>query len=194
MTNERYKGYTLNLSVALSLAALNLIIGSLVSFFKLPIYLDSIGIIVATLLLGWQYGIVCAIFTVGIGFFIINPYLPAYFATALGIILAIHFLRKLNLFSSYLKTVVAGLIIAIISAILSAPVTAYLFGGITLSGNDAITAYFVSIGNGILQSVIFSGLSSEPVDKVIVCLISYQILKSMPKSFIEHNNFKYYRD
>lgn len=182
------------LSIALSFAALNLIIGAIVAFLKLPIYLDSIGIIITTVLLGWQYGLICGLVTVGAGFFLINPYLPFYTATLLGIVFMTHFCRKLNLFASLWRSIIAGIFLAITAAILSAPVTVYLFEGSTLSGSDAITAYFISTGKNILESVVLSGISSEPVDKVIVCIISFVFFKSLPISFVKKHNLKSYKN
>lgn len=182
------------ISVTLSLVALNLIIGSLVSFFKLPIYLDSIGIVTATILLGWRYGILCSALTVSIGFFLINPYLPAYLATSLSIVLFTHILRSYNFYATPTRVCISGLLIALVSAIVSAPVTAYLFSGSTLSGSDILTVYFLSVGNTILNSVVLSGLSSEPIDKIIVSIISIQILKSIPSSFIRRHDFNTYKD
>ena len=182
------------LSVCLSLAAFNLIIGAIVSFFKLPIYLDSIGIVTSTVLLGWRYGIVCSLVTVSAGFFLINPYLPFYTLTSLGIVTISHFARKFNFFSQPVKIIIVGLVLAVVAAILSAPITTYLFEGSTLSGSDAITACFISVGKNIFSSVLLSGFSSEPVDKIIVALISFFILKSLPKSFVEKNDFRYYKD
>lgn len=182
------------MTVTLSLVALNLIIGSLVSFFKIPIYLDSIGIVIATILLGFGYGIICSILTVSIGFFVINPYLPAYFGTSLAIVFTTHILRKNNFFSSYFRVLISGIILAIVSAVVSAPITAFLFGGATLSGSDILTIYFRSIGNNILKSVLFSGLSSEPIDKIIVTFSTFQILKSIPATFINKYNFNKYKN
>jgi energy-coupling factor transport system substrate-specific component len=176
------------------MAALNLIIGFLVAFFKLPFYLDSIGIILTTLLVGWRLGILCSVITVVAGFLIINPYLPFYIFTSFLITLTVNFLRNRNFFSSLVKVIFSGIIIALVSAIVSAPVTTYLFQGSTLSGSDAITAYFISTGRTILDSVLLSGISSELIDKISVCSISYFILRSLPVSFYGNNNFRYYKD
>jgi len=145
------------ISIALSLAAFNIIIGSIVSFFKLPIYLDTIGMVVSTVILGWRYGLFCGVVTLIGGFFFINPYFPFYVMNMISIVVVTELLRKFNMFANIFKAIVSGLLIAVMGAIVSAPVTAYLFEGSTLSGNDAITAYFVSTGNNILNSVLFSG-------------------------------------
>lgn len=189
----KYDITNVKFSICLSLVALNLLIGSIITFIKLPIYLDSIGIVLATVLLGWPMGILCAALTIAIGFFLINPYLPFYTITSLGIVFTVFILRKWNFFSSYLKVVMSGIVVALVSVILSAPVTAYVFRGSTLSGTDAITAYFVSIGKNILNAVLLSGFASEPIDKVIVCIIAYQIFKSIPQSFIEKHDLLNYK-
>jgi len=181
-------------SIAVSLAAFNLIIGGIVSFFKLPVYLDTIGMVVSTVILGWPYGLLCGAITLAGGFFIINPYYPFYAMNMVVIIAISEWCRKLNLFSNVVKSIVAGLMIAVAAAIVSAPVTAYLFEGSTLSGNDAITAYFLSMGNNILNAVLLSGFSSEPVDKVIVAIVSFLILKAIPKSFYTSNDFRYFKN
>ncbi len=86
------------------------------------------------------------------------------------------------------------LIIALGAALASAPVTAFLFGGATLSGVDAITAFFVSSGNAILKSVLYAGFASEPVDKILVCLIAFGVLRSLPCSFYSRNGLRSYRN
>lgn len=188
MGNKKY------ISIVLSLAALNLIIGSMVSFFKLPLYLDSIGIVLSTILLGWRYGLICSVITILAGFLLINPYLPFYTLTSFTIVFATQLLRKWNFFSALWKVILSGISIAIISAIVSSPVTTYIFEGSTLSGSDAITAYFISTGRTILDSVILSGVSSELVDKVSVVLICYIVLKSLPVSFFKNNQLRYYKE
>jgi len=193
MRNEMRSVVYKKLSVALSLAALNLVIGSFVSFFKLPLYLDSIGIFTATILLGWRYGVICALLTVSAGSLLINPYLVFYAATSIGIATTVYILRRLNLFRNYATVIISGIVVAVVSAMLSAPITAYLFEGSTLSGTDALTAYFMATGRTLLNSVLLAGISSEPVDKIIVALASYQLLKSLPLSFIEKHRFNRYR-
>jgi hypothetical protein len=44
-------------SLVLAFVALNLTVGGLVSWLKLPVYLDSLGIVMATILMGWRYGV-----------------------------------------------------------------------------------------------------------------------------------------
>lgn len=170
-------------SVALALAALNLTIGGLVSWLKLPVYLDSIGLIISTALLGWGFGLLTGVVTVGAGFLLINPYLPAYFATLVGLVFTTEILTRWKMFSTLGKTVISGLLLATVAAILSAPVTAFLFGGVTASGADLITALLRQTGQNILQAVLLSGMSSEVVDKSICAIVAFLIFRALPQRF-----------
>jgi energy-coupling factor transport system substrate-specific component len=171
-------------SLLVAFVALNLTVGGLVSWLKLPIYLDSVGIVMATILLGWRYGSISALLTVALGFFFVNPYLPFYAVTALGIVGTVEFLRQRNMYRSLASTILGGLLLAFVAALISAPVTAFLFGGVTASGTDLLTAVFLKTGRNLIQSVVFSGLSSEPVDKTLVSVIAFFSLKGLPDKFL----------
>ncbi|MCX5733613.1 MAG: hypothetical protein NTW68_04715 [candidate division NC10 bacterium] len=170
-------------SIALALAAINLTIGGVVSWLKLPIYFDTIGLIIATVLLGWRYGMLTGIVTVGVGFFIINPYLPAYFATLVALVSTTELLARKYMFRSIPSSVFAGIVLAIVAAVVSAPVTAYLFGGVTASGADLLTALLRQTGQTILESVVLSGVSSELLDKTLVSIAASLILTALPRRF-----------
>lgn len=170
-------------SIALALAAINLTIGGVVSWLKLPIYLDTIGLVISTVLLGWRFGLLTGVVTVGVGFFIINPYLPAYSATLIALVTTTELLARRYMFRSIRSSVVSGLILAIVAAVISAPVTAFLFGGVTASGADLLTAFLRQTGQTILESVVLSGVSSELVDKLIVSIAACQIFRALPRRF-----------
>lgn len=170
-------------SIALALAAINLTIGGIVSWLKLPIYLDTIGLIISTVLLGWRWGLLTGIVTVGVGFLVINPYLPAYSATLIALVGTTELLARRFMFRNIGWSVVAGFILAIVAAIVSAPVTAYLFGGVTASGADLITALLRQTGQTVLQSVVLSGISSELVDKTVVSIAVSLIFRALPRRF-----------
>jgi energy-coupling factor transport system substrate-specific component len=171
------------LSLVLAFVALNLTIGGLVSWLKLPLYLDSLGIVMATILLGWRYGALCAVLTCLIGFFS-RPFLPFYTGTSVAIALAVEFLRRRNMYRNLAYAIISGVILAIVAALFSAPVTAIVFGGVTASGSDLVTAFFRSTGRSLLESVMISGLTAEPVDKTLVTLVAFFSLRGLPERFI----------
>ncbi|MFG1690549.1 hypothetical protein ACGF5M_00090 [Gemmatimonadota bacterium] len=170
-------------SIAIALAALNLTIGGVVSWLKLPIYLDSIGLVLSTVLLGWRYGLLTGVITVSIGFLLINPYLPAYTLTLFSLVATTELLARRKAFRSIPTSIAAGLLLALVAATVSAPVTTYLFGGVTASGVDLITVALRQTGRTLLDSVLLSGISSELLDKTLVSMFSCIILKSLPARF-----------
>ena len=119
----------------------------------------------------------------GIGFVIINPYLPAYTPTLLALVVTTELLAKKFMFRSIGSSVLAGIVLAIVAAIVSAPVTAYFFGGVTASGADLITALLRQTGRTILQSVVLTGISSELVDKTLVAIAASLIFRALPHRF-----------
>lgn len=181
-------------SLVIAFTALNLTIGGLVAWLKLPIYLDSTGIVLASLLLGWRAGVSCAVLTCLIGFFVVNPYLPFFTGTAIVIALVVDQLRRRNMYRSPLLTVVSALILACAAALASAPVAAFVFGGVTTSGSDLITAFFRATGQSLIDSVMLSQLTSEPVDKLIVTLVSISVVRALPNSFLTQHGLRGHKD
>lgn len=78
----------------------------------------------------------------------------------------------------------AGLVTGVIAAILSAPMSAYLFGGVTGAGTDALVAAFRASGAGILASTLAQGTVSDPFDKMTSFLLVWLIIQSLPKRLL----------
>ncbi len=179
-------------TVIIACLVANVAVGFFVRKFGLPIYLDTIGTVLATVVLGWRWGLVAAAASVLLGTLLIWPQYFFYSATAVGIVTAVEVCRRFNLFSSPLRSAWSGLVVAVVAALLSAPVTAY-FSANTYSGNDLITVFFRSMGNSLWESVILSGFSSEPVDKVITCLIVYATIKMIPTHTMRRYHLRSYK-
>jgi energy-coupling factor transport system substrate-specific component len=187
--------------VAIALcAALNFAIGNIVYLVKLPIYLDSIGTILCALLIfpDRTAAIVCA-FTAGfIGIVLtwvaINPFLLWFTFTMLGIVLVSALLtgratetfraRPLRVPDFVTKVVMYGIITGIVSAVLSAPVVVYLFGGVTGSGSAFVVAFFLKTGEKLLDSALYAGLTTEPIDKTLQVLLAALLYRATPREFI----------
>jgi uncharacterized membrane protein len=73
-----------------------------------------------------------------------------------------------------------GLATGVIAAIISAPMAAYVFGGVTGSGTDLLVAAFRASGANIVASVMAQGVVSDPFDKMLSFMIVWLILRSMP--------------
>lgn len=182
------------LSIVLSLIALNTVIGSLVAFLKLPIYLDTIGTMMATLLLGWRWGVVSALLSAAAGFFLVSPFVPFFTGTLLGVVLVTEVARRYNMYATVPRTALTGVVHGVVGTVLSAPVTYYLFDGFTLSGNDAVVAYFVSIGVTLFWAVVLALIIFAVIDRVLTSLFCFSALRALPRSFVERHDFEHFRD
>ncbi|MFI0459944.1 MAG: hypothetical protein ACH254_20345, partial [Candidatus Thiodiazotropha endolucinida] len=124
LKNHPVKG-SVAITVIVACLAANVLVGMVVRKVGLPIYLDTIGTVLATVVLGWRWGLVAAFFPVILGSFLIWPQYFYYPATAIGIVAAVEICYRYKMFTTPLRSSWSGLIVAIVAAILSAPVTAY---------------------------------------------------------------------
>lgn len=168
-------------------AALNLGIGFVVATFKLPFYLDSIGTLLATAIGGPWAGIATSLLAVIVGS-LYTPTLWAYAFTGIAIAVYTAVTLKLGFLRTLFATIVGGIGLGVVAAIVSAPVTAYLWGGVSFSGADAVTAYFLALGKTVANSVVLGGLTTDPIDKLFTSLIAYVLLKRVPSSWKQRKN------
>ena len=175
-----------NLAIVVICIMLNLGIGFVVAAIKLPFYLDSIGTILATFLLGPVLGVIVGCATVLLGA-IYTPTLPAYIGTAIVIVLYVNIAMKFGYLKKIIPTIIGGVLLGIISAIVSAPVTAFVYGGVSFAGADFITSFFRATGNSILESVIYGGLSSDPIDKLLTSVIVFLLIQRIPSAIKSKN-------
>src|SRR5450759_2531949 len=141
-----------------TLVGLNLVMGWIASSIKLPIYLDSIGITLAAILAGPWVAVAVGVGTTLLGTVLFSPVLWAFSGTAALIGLTSAVLAERGFYVKWWRAIVAGLVIAIVAAASSAPVSAIVFGGATAGGVDAVTLFFRSAGNSLMKSVFLSGL------------------------------------
>jgi energy-coupling factor transport system substrate-specific component len=187
--------------VAIALcAALDFAIGNVVYLIKLPIYLDSIGTILCALLIfPDRLAATCCAFIAGaIGMvltgLVLNPFLPWFVFTMLAIVLVSALLtaRATETFRArparplpfFAKVIVYGILTGIASAVVSAPVVVYLFGGVTGSGSAFVVAFFLKTGQQLLNSALLAGLTTEPVDKTLQVLLAALLYRATPREFI----------
>ena len=75
-------------------------------------------------------------------------------------------------------------ITGIVAAIVSAPIAAYVFGGVTGSGTDLIVAALRQGGADVLNATLGQGLFSDPIDKTITSFVVYLILLGLSPRFL----------
>jgi energy-coupling factor transport system substrate-specific component len=180
--------------------AINLVLGSIVYLLKLPIYLDMIGTILCALMIQYnrRLSFIAAAISGVSSFFLgglVNPFLPWFSGSVVAVAAVTAFvtsrwyteLRTLPIPSTRFWVIIisTGVLTGFVAAIVSTPIVVYLFGGVTGSGSVALVAFFLKVGNQLLNAAILSGLTAEPVDKTLQVLISVLLLRSTPNSFLK---------
>lgn len=183
---ERLKKDFSTVTFALMVVALaiNIVIGQLVFTLKLPLYLDSIGTILVGLLAGPWAGLLTGILSNLLWGVIFPPGYPAYAPVAGLIGLLAGIFGTLGWFKKWYLWLLGGLITGFLAALASAPITAYLFGGVTGSGTDLVTAFFRATGASVVEASLGQGIVSDPLDKLVSFLVVYLIVLALPNRFL----------
>ena len=58
-----------------------------------------------------------------------------------------------------------------------------MFGGITGSGADFITAYLMATGRDLFSAVVITVITDNLIDKVVTSLLAWGIVKGLPRRF-----------
>lgn len=176
---------TRQLALMSMLIALNVSIGGIVHVIKLPVFLDAIGTILGTVLLGLLPGIMIGVLSFVVAAVVLNPVYIWFVGTQAVIAIVVYVAAsRFAAFKSWQRAVVAGIVLGVVAGIVSAPIIVGVFGGVSGSGRDLITAGLMRTGAQILKAVLLSGAASEPVDKVLQVLAAFFVMTSLPKNLL----------
>jgi hypothetical protein len=80
--------------------------------------------------------------------------------------------------------VAAGLVIGIAAAVISAPISAVVFGGVTGSGTDLLVAAFRAGGATLEQATLQQGLTADPLDKMVTSFVVFFLLGALSRRLV----------
>ena len=181
LANEQQEKRALSMAAISVGALMNLSIGTLILYLKLPIYVNAMGTLLIAVLLGVRASILVGILSTLLTGLLVYPLEPYYMGTQVALSIFAGWMARKGFFQSVPKTIVTGILLGIIAAVASAPVTVFLFGGIPdLCCVSAITAFLLAKGHSIFASVFFSYSIIEPLDKVLQCLLVFWLIKGFP--------------
>jgi energy-coupling factor transport system substrate-specific component len=152
---------------------------------KLPLWLDSIGTVLAAMLAGPIVGGISGAINNIIYGLTVGPVSFIYALTSVGIGIVAGLLYKVKMFENAFRALISGLIIAVVATVISVPINVIFWEGQT--GNvwgDALFAFLRSKNVGIWLASFFDELVVDLVDKVLTVFIAYGIFRALPKSLI----------
>jgi energy-coupling factor transport system substrate-specific component len=184
LTQQLKKDFsTLTLALIAVAIVLNIVLGQVVSLLKLPIFLDSIGTVLVALLAGPWAGGLTGLLTNLIWGLISEPVAAAFAPVAMIIGIVAGLCAKYGLFKKWWQAIISGAIITLALSIVAIPIRVFMFGGVTGSGADFITAYLLATGRDLFSAVLITVITDNLIDKVVTALLAWGIVKGLPRRF-----------
>ena len=166
---------------------LNVVGGQIALLLHLPIYLDSMGTILIAILYGPLYGILPPLLYGLVMGFTMDIFSLYYMPV--GIILGLVTGIAAKFFSlKGWKIIPGALFITIPGTIVSAVITAVLFGGITSSGSTVIVQVLNKLGLGLTASVFIVQILTDYLDRLLSLFLMNWLLRVVPSSLIHGEN------
>ncbi len=160
--------------------ALNIALGQAASFLNLPIFLDSIGTVLAAVLCGPVIGGLTGLLTNLIWGLLQGPTAAFFAPVAMTIGIAAGLLARAGMFRTWWQAAISGAVIAAALAVVAVPIRIYLFGGVTGSGADFAVAYLLKVGESLFGSVLITVIGTNLVDKIVTALLVWGIVRGLP--------------
>lgn len=166
------------------LVALNAAAGIVASQTGLPVYLDTLGTILAVALAGPRAGLAVGTVTqlltaLNVGGFMLF-FLPIQWLVAL----AAWVVLRAGGFRAWQATAAWGLATGLAGGALSAQVSYAAFQGVTATGVTAITTLLRSLGLSLAQAVTVSSVGTDVLDKLVVFALAGVALRGLPRRLL----------
>lgn len=179
-TNEK-KGLSLMVILLIPVAiAINIVGGQMTSVLKLPLALDTIGVILVGALSGPIPAAITGVLTNLMNGIFDPTWIPyAFCSFFIGITAGL--LGKYNMMSNIWKMAISGLIIACVALVTATPITVFFFGGVNGGGSTMIAAGLMATGKKIFEAVLSVSIVTETVGKTISVMVAFAIMKAIPE-------------
>ncbi len=169
-------------------AALNIVLGTIVGQLKIPLlFLDTIGTIFASVYFGPWYGAaVGATSNIAIGV-LFNPKSIPFFIVNVIVGLVVGYIsKKFNY--SFITALIIGIILSIICPLVGTPISVWLSGGVTGTGNDFLVLYLRKTGSSVFTAAFIPRITGNIVDKITSCILVWALIKKLPVQLRPNKN------
>ncbi|GAA0485762.1 ECF transporter S component [Salinibacillus aidingensis] len=168
--------------------ALNFVTSQIVQLLRLPLHFDVIGTVVVSMIAGPWVGAVTGVAT-NVVTSLTNPTSLFFAPVSIAIGLLIGYMSRAGMFKKLWTTIVSGVVITLITVVVSAPISVLVFGGATGKSVDTVTGVFLASTQDIWTSVFSSSILVNSVDKILSVLIAYIIVKKMSSRYLAKMNY-----
>ena len=159
---------------------LNIVVGQIIGSVGIPLYLDSTGTVLVAALAGPWAGIATGVLS-SLVWSAFNPSVLPFAATSAAVGGLAGVAIKHGALKNIATVLLSGAVIGVVVGMLAAPVAAFVYGGTAGVGTGAVVSLLREMGHSLLQSVTLQSFISDPLDKALVMLLVWLVLKSLPK-------------
>lgn len=161
--------------------AINLVIGRLVAEIGLPVYLDTVGTMLATALGGLGAGIAAGLLSQLLSGLFSGYQWLAFAPIQVIIAVATWLAARRAGFRSVLPAVGWGLLTGTVAGAVSAVISYLLFRGVTATGVTALVSLLNGIGMPLDRAVLAASLATDLADKAASFALVGYLLVSLPR-------------
>ena len=172
--------------VALAIV-LNVIGGQIALMLHLPIYLDSIGTIMIAMLYGPVYGMLPPLLYGLVMGFTLDIYSLYFLPVGLMLGLVTGLVSRYFSLKKW-RMIPGAMLITIPGTIVSAVITAVLFGGITSSGSTVVVQVLNKAGLGLTASVFIVQILTDYLDRLLSLVVVSYLLHVIPSDLYRTEN------
>lgn len=153
------------------------------SLLKLPLWVDSVGTVLSSMLAGPIIGAIVGIVNNIIYGFTTNPISFVYAITQAVIGLVVGIMAYKGWISTLGRAIVLGLVVGLVAAIVSTPLNIIFWDGLTDNiWGDALFALMISNDFPLWLASFADSVVVDVPDKIVTVLLSFLIFRGLPKN------------
>lgn len=166
-------------------AVLNIAGANIALLLRIPLYLDTLGTFLSAMLFGPFYGMIPGLLSGLLTGFTTDIYSLFYLPVQLVTALAAGFLFYEKAFKTgKYRILLFAAAVTVPGTIVSASITAFLFGGITSSGSSILVQLLHHTGLNLTASVFCVQLLTDYLDRTVMLCLSVLVLGVLPTSML----------
>jgi energy-coupling factor transport system substrate-specific component len=161
--------------------ALNVVLGTMVSWMKIPLlFLDTIGTVLISVLFGPWWGML----TGGLTNVVLGATTGAsaiFFGLVnIAIALVVGFIARRFNFAKWYVALSTGILVSIIAPLIGTPIAVAVYGGLNGSGMDLVVLWLRASGESVFASTFISRITGNFIDKIITCMLVMFLILRLP--------------
>lgn len=160
--------------------ALNVALAFVVAQFGLPVYLDTVGTVLATLLGGLGAGVAAGLLSQALSGLQIGAYMLAFAPLQVLAAVLARGVAERRGFASTPRSVAWGLALGLVMGLVSSVIAYLVFKGVTATGTTAVTSLLRGLGLSLPEAVVVASVGTDVLDKGLALPLVALALRALP--------------